>query len=93
MILCYQGSGQEALSLHQVKDHDVRASIISKPFPGEFFPEQIVSLTLDIPYQVHPILFNRLGMECSGTFHLGSDSCSADSPLNHLFYFVFFSFT
>ena len=43
MILCYELSDQEALTLHQVKAHDVRAFAASKAFQSGVSLEQILS--------------------------------------------------
>ena len=43
VILCYELSDQEALSLHQVKAHDVRAFAASKAFQSGIALEQILS--------------------------------------------------
>ena len=44
VILCYELSDQEALSLHQVKAHDVRAFAASKAFQSGISLEQILSI-------------------------------------------------
>ena len=43
MILCYELSDQEALTLHQVKAHDVRAFAASKALQSGVSLEQILS--------------------------------------------------
>ena len=43
VILCYEFSDQEALTLHQVKAHDVRAFAASKAFQSGVSLEQILS--------------------------------------------------
>ena len=43
VILCYELSDQEALTLHQVKAHDVRAFAVSKAFQSGVSLEQILS--------------------------------------------------
>ena len=43
VIVCYKLSDQEALTLHQVKAHDVRAFAASKAFQSGFSVEQILS--------------------------------------------------
>ena len=43
VILCYEISDQEALTLHQVKAHDVRAFAASKAFQGGISLEQILA--------------------------------------------------
>ena len=43
VLLCYQLSDQESLTLHQVKAHDVRAFAASKAFQGGVSLEQILS--------------------------------------------------
>ena len=50
VILCYELSDQEALTLHQVKAHDVRPFAASKAFQSGFSLEQI-------PQHLHTILF------------------------------------
>ena len=50
VILCYELSDQEALTLHQVKAHDVRAFAASKAFQsGGLLRADFVSLSLEIP--------------------------------------------
>ena len=43
VILCYELSDQEALTLHQVKAHDVRAFTASKAFQGGISLDQILA--------------------------------------------------
>ena len=43
VILCYELSDQEALTLHQVKAHDVKAFAASKAFQSGVSLEQILS--------------------------------------------------
>ena len=43
VILCYEVSDQEALTLHQVKAHDVRAFAASKAFQGGISLDQILA--------------------------------------------------
>ena len=43
VILCYELSDQEALTLHQVKSHDVRAFGASKAFQGGISLEQTLA--------------------------------------------------
>ena len=43
VLLCYQLSDQESLTLHQVRAHDVRAFAASKAFQGGVSLEQILS--------------------------------------------------
>ena len=43
MILCYELSDQESLTLHQVKAHDVRSLAASKAFQSRVSLEQILS--------------------------------------------------
>ena len=43
VILCYELSDQEALTLHQVKAHDVRAFAASKAFQGGISLDQILA--------------------------------------------------
>ena len=43
MILCYELSDQESLTLHQVKAHDVGAFAASKAFQSGISLEQILS--------------------------------------------------
>ena len=44
VILCYELSDQEALTLHQVKAHDVRAFAASKAFQSGVSLEQVLSV-------------------------------------------------
>ena len=44
MILCYELSDQEALTMHPVKAHDVRAFAASKGFQSGISLEQILSV-------------------------------------------------
>ena len=41
MILCYELSDQEALNLHQVNTHDVRAFAVSKAFQSGVSLQQL----------------------------------------------------
>ena len=59
VILCYELSDQEALTLHQVKAHDVRVFAASKAFQSGVSLEQILSL--EIPQHLHIILFEGCG--------------------------------
>ena len=43
VLLCYQLSDQESLTVHQVKTHDIRAFAASKAFQGGVSSEQILS--------------------------------------------------
>ena len=43
VILCYELSDQESLTLHQVKAHDVRAFAASKAFQGGISLDQILA--------------------------------------------------
>ena len=43
VVVCYELSDQEALTLHQVKAHDIRASAASKAFQSGVSLEQILS--------------------------------------------------
>ena len=43
MILCYELSDQQALTLHQVKAHDVRAFAASKAFQSGVSLDQILA--------------------------------------------------
>ena len=45
VILCYELSDQQALTLHQVKAHDVRAFAASKAFQSGISLEQILSVS------------------------------------------------
>ena len=69
VILCYELSDQEALTLHQVKAHDVRAFAASKAFQG--------GISLD------QILFKRCCLGRLGAFSFRScGGCPADPSLN-----------
>ena len=48
VILCYELSDQEALTLHQVKAHDVRAFAASKAFQLGLLRADSVSLPLEM---------------------------------------------
>ena len=58
VILCYELSDQEALSLHQAKADDVRAFAASKAFQsGISIRPDLVRLSLEISQHLHSILF------------------------------------
>ena len=56
VVLCYELSDQGALTLHQIKAHDVRAFAASFPI-RDFLRSDLVSLPLEISQHLHPILF------------------------------------
>ena len=66
VILCYELSDQEALTLHQVKAHDVRAFAASKAASKAsslvLLRADSVSLSLEIPQHLHTILFEECGL-------------------------------
>ena len=63
VILCYELSDQQALTLHQVKAHDVRAFAASKAFPvGSHLRPNLMSLPLEISQHLHPVLFEGCGL-------------------------------
>ena len=57
VVLCYELSDQEALTLHQVKAHDVRAFAASKAFQSGISLDQILSACHWKSQHLHPILF------------------------------------
>ena len=69
VILCYELSDQEALSLHQVKAHDVRAFAASKAFQSGISLDQILS---------------ACHWKCHSAFTQVKDVALADSELFHL---------
>ena len=71
MILCYELSDQEALTVHQVKAHDMRALAASKAFQSGVSLEQILSVC-------HWKSHNTFTQFCL------KDVAWADSELNHL---------
>ena len=87
VILCYELSDQEALTLHRVKVHDVRAFAASKAFQSGVSLEQILSaLPLEIAQHPHTILSEGHDL---GRFRAVSPGtccgCSADPPVAHGF--------
>ena len=59
-MLCYELSDQGALTLHQVKAHDVRAFASSKAFrSGISF---VISLSPEIPQHLHKVSFESCGL-------------------------------
>ena len=48
VILCYELSDQEVLTLHQVKAHDIKAFAASEAFQSGVSLEQIISLSLEV---------------------------------------------
>ena len=71
MILCYELSDEEALTLHQVKDHDVRSFPASKAFQLGVSLEQILSS------------YHWKSQNTFTQFYL-KDVASADTELFHL---------
>ena len=71
MILCYQLSDQEVLTLHQLKAHDVRTFAASKAFQSGISLEQILSVC-------------HLKSHSTFTQFYLKDVALADSELSHL---------
>ena len=67
VILCYELSDQEALSLHQVKAHDVRAFAASKAFQLGISLEQILSACHWKSHNTFTQFYFELGLISSGT--------------------------
>ena len=57
VILCYELTNQEALTLHQVKAHDVRAFAASKALQTRISLEQILEVS-----HLHTVLFEGPGL-------------------------------
>ena len=60
VTLCYELSDQEALTLHQVKAHDVRSIAASTAFQST--GTNIVSLSLEVTQHLHPVLPEGCGL-------------------------------
>ena len=72
VILCYELSDQQALTLHQVKAHDVRVFAASKAFQSGISLEQILSVC---PWKYHntftQLYLKDVAWVDSKLFHLG----------------------
>ena len=62
VILCYELSDQQALTLHQVKAYDVRAFTASKAPVGGLIRSNPISLPLEISQHLHTILLKGCGL-------------------------------
>ena len=72
VILCYELSDQEALTLHHVKAHDVRAFAASKAFQSGIFLEQILSACHWKSHNIFtPFYLKEVAWADSEHFHLG----------------------
>ena len=72
VILCYELSDQEALTLHQVKAHDVRAFPASKAFQSGISLEQILSACHWKSHNTFTQFYLKdVAWADSGLFHLG----------------------
>ena len=72
VILCYELSDQEALSLHQVKAHDVRAFAASKAFQSGISLDQILSACHWKSHNTFTQFYlNDVAWADSELFHLG----------------------
>ena len=72
MILCYELSDQKALTLHQVKAHDVRAFAASKAFQSGVSLEQILSACQMKSYNTFTQFYLKdVAWADSELFHLG----------------------
>ena len=72
VILCYELSDQEALSLHQVKAHDVRPFAASKAFQSGISLEQILSACHWKSHNTFPQFYLKdVAWADSELFHLG----------------------
>ena len=71
VILCYELSDQEALSLHQVKAHDVRAFAASKAFQSGISLEQILSACHWKSHTFTQFYLKDVAWADSELFHLG----------------------
>ena len=72
VILCYELSDQEALTLHQVKAHDVRAFAASKAFQSGISLEQILSACHWKSHNTFTQFYlNYVAWADSELFHLG----------------------
>ena len=82
VILCYELSDQEALTLHQVKAHDVRAFAASKAFQGGISLDQFLAAC---HWKSHNTFTQFLGLGRFGAFSFeSSGGCTADPPRNLL---------
>ena len=82
VILCYELSGQEALTLHQVKAHVVRAFAASKAFQLGVSSEQFFSRPLEITHHLHTVFFEGCGLGWFRAPSIGpSSGCTADRQL------------
>ena len=78
MILCYELSDQEALTVHQVKAHDVRDIRCFQGLP--------ISLSLEFTQHLHVMLHEGSCLCRFRALSLGTYShCSADPPVAHGF--------
>ena len=76
VVLCYELSDQEALTLHQVKAHDVRAFAAR-----DFLRSDLVSLPLEISQHLHLILFEGCCLGRLRAFPPGTCSgCPTGAP-------------
>ena len=72
MILCYELSHPQALSLHQVKTHDVRAFAASKAFQSGVSLDQILSACHWISHNTFTQFYLKdVAWADSELFHLG----------------------
>ena len=72
VILCYELSDQEALTLHQVKAHDVRAFAASKAFQSGVSLEQILSVCHWKSHNTYtPFYLKDVAWADTELFHLG----------------------
>ena len=81
VILCYELSDQAALTLHQVKAHDVRAFAASKAFQSGISLDQILSACHWKSQHLHPILFEGCCLGWFRAFPPGTCSgCPTGAP-------------
>ena len=87
VILCYDLSDQESLTLHQVKAHDVRAFAASKAFQGDISLDQILAACHWKSHNTFTQFYLKdVAWADSELFHLGP---VVDPPMNLLgSYFV-----
>ena len=72
VILCYELSDQEALNLHQVKAHDIRAFAASKAFQSGVSLEQILSACYWKSHNTFTEFYLKdVAWVDSGLYHLG----------------------
>ena len=62
VILCYELTDQEDLTLHQVKPHDVRVFAASKAFQSGISSEQILPTCIGSHATLHTVLFKGCGL-------------------------------